>query len=1698
VAATNLGQLSVDIIANIGNLQRGLNSAAQLINRFAQRTSQQVQTGTKFMGSQYDKFAVSVQKTAQTVQKTQTPLINAVNQTTKGIQRNTQVLSRGFSTIKKGGTTLDKTTKKLQHFGEGFGNIGKRMSSFIRFNIAWFATWRLMWGALRAIKAGVAAIVEFDTAMTNLGAITGATQEQLLKLEDTAREVGATTRFTAVETATAMVDLSKAGFSVSEVNQMIAGTAELAIGTLSELTQTTQLVATTLRTFSLQAIDATEVANIFAAAITNSRLTIEGLRNSMKYIGPIMAEIGYSLEDTAAVLGVLADRGLEAGISARGLRGFFSALIAPSAKLRKEIERVGLSMNDVSPLANDLGDILFRLKEAGFDVESAMRGLERRVGTTAVALIGAGEYFNVLRDAITATTAAEVISERQTTSLGYRIKLIKSEATELALGFRDLLLPGIVGVMSSVSNLLQIFGDFFSMINAINDILPEFVRNMLSLATATGETKDAMTGILALAPFLYDQFKSAKEELTDLRKEIAGSVFDLNKQLTELARTAIALGEYKDDEVKLRTALEGLADTYPEIMTLLMRENVTYEAAIILINELTETKKKEIKVRGVDLIDAIKTELIFLRKEAGEIEELKKRIEEANAIEKIGLKVRLAAREASWRSYDALIKNIRLLESTLRILTRTEEEQVEVAIKHGEGFVKSAKDELDLAKKRKASVRELLPLYDKVIKLQQEQSAGLLENIQNEWKAVEKREKRELDWIEVMDDPTVGEAYNSWIKSEKNLITLMSEKGEILKNIQDQVFDIVAEEDKLFEAVRKREQAEIDYHLHNLLLIDSEMKTTKEKFDLINKLEEEEAQRYAELQNEGYESFTKILDLKLQQSLVTGKKETEVIKEAQELFAKWGHIFDIVATEGYQASLKWTKAWAKEPIGLREGIFIPDIEEEKKRIEKAFREYRDIMLEFDVSVGRERRWTLIMNMQARLDDTKYWLNKDLTARLAFEKTLIGLHQETNKEIIAEAKETAKTDLSLALETLTKRRQYLDDYVKQYPILAKEIINTIQSLIPATDEIDEALKESNDKLFEMRVDTSEKVIALAAKETEEKIIFWQKELKNLKALEQAGIDVSERRLKITQILANLESVADEERLNKKYELEENYLNQYVITAKAGLKKVTISSEESYREALNSEEERYNDGLRALESAAKENIMIFENQAELRERIMNIHNENIEKINEAHRQYELRQEREIEDATMAYHRQINQATIQDEIEMLEGWLETYKLTKEEELAIFLRIAALEKEIAEENYAIWIAQHDLRVAFAKDNLEALKLEMGRRLEILRHLERTGAVESDILQARLSFYQGLMEIEKEWIRLAKERGLTNAEIEAEMRALWMRYHKDMDLTEEEATVLFEEHWKKLLKTMGLVFETIQGRWDNLTKRLVNRLKEWLRNSKGELSDWALFISEIFDFALNKIANAFAELFRYILEGGSRALELSKDQTLEKLATVERALEAEARAHGRFTDRYKELLDAQQDAQQELADTEFELLKERTAWWRNFINAIIAEIGRLIAYLIAKAAVIAILRFLGIPIPSFSKGGEVKVPKNIPELRKGGLVQSINKGLQSLQKGGEVMVRAHEGEYFIPSPLVKQIKRTGEVPESLTEAIVAGKPPSFQKGGEVGIGGEEGAANLIVHFHPGTQFTEENKVKTRMWFTETILPLYRETVRRG
>lgn len=1281
MARTNLGELAVDIVADIGRLRSGLTQGIQLINRFSQqatrsaqafgtgfqRSAQQVQTGSKFMGREFNRFAVT--------------MAGASGKVKKAVEGQRDATKKAAEGVKDVGAAARKTKPKMDEFAGGILNITRNMGKWIAFNLSWFLTWRLMWTALRWVKAGVSAIIDFDTAITNLGAITGATQAQLISLEDTARGVGATTRFTAVQVAEAMVDLSKAGFSVAEVNQMIAGTALLAIGTLSDMTQTTQLVATTLRTFHLQASEAARIANVFAAAITSSRLTIESLRNSMKYIGPIMAEMGYSIEDTAAVLGVLADRGLEAGISARGLRGFFSALIAPTDKLRRELASVGLSVRDVSPLMNDLADILSRLQEANFDVESAMRGLERRVGTTAIALISAGKYFEVLRDAVTATTAAQVIAERQMGSLGYRLILLRSQATELALDFRDVFLPAIRGLLGGISALIVAIDALTSRMVELLNILPPLARELVifggiftAITLAIGIFSGGVVkgvGLLTLfaiglkgvgaallkvigflgpwglaiiavgigVTVLVSRLKKAQEATTTFRKEVAASLVDLSKQRTELARVGIALEEYRDDEIGLRTALEGLADIYPEIRTLLMKEIVTYEDAIAIVNKLTESKTEEARVRREELIKAIDAEIEAKTREIDKIEELAERIRKAWPVWKQLLQIWHLIRFGTLDSAKAMKEletKVRELESSKRALTITTRGVKKEFIEYTGAIEMTAKELLELAKIQKASAAELLPLYDAAIAKQGEMREMAALVLRDELNALTTRKQAQVEWSDAMEDPAIEKAYKTWVKASKELTKLEMERAEIMYEVFNNLRNIEEAEAKLFDAVHKRVLTEEEYYTMVLSLMKAKQGLLINTAEIEEKWTKENAKIFIETQQKALEAFHKLLDLRLQAALTANKEEAQAIEEVQSTFNQWYPLFEKIAAKFYdemQRMGKIDKAWFEEFKGRQEKflkgweegfeVTIEGVfrlwERELEKIRKAYEEYNLAMLEFDINVGRERREVLITEMKIRLNDEKYWEGKTYEARLAFEGTIVKLYRTTNKEIIAEAKTLAEIEISLGMQVLTERLLQLKKEAAAYPVLVNEILEAMRKLVPGLTKIYQDAREARIKAESV---TLEEIIKLAGREYQKKIEYVEAWLASLKFLEAQGIDVAKEREMALAALANLRFLQNKATMDKTRELEDALFEyrrklgtktlEEEIKRQAEITRTRLATGAKTEEAINAQIELYELLAQQEEKLVKLALKRGESNAQIYARLMALWREYAEEL------------------------------------------------------------------------------------------------------------------------------------------------------------------------------------------------------------------------------------------------------------------------------------------------------------------------------------------------------------------------------------------------------------------------------------------------------------------------------------------------------
>jgi len=552
-----LGELSVAITANIEPLRRRLLLAARFLRAFER----------------------GVSKAGKDAAKALAPL--------NGVLKETATKARDarhyFSQF---GDTVKKTRPKLAEVEAGMRGIVGQMSRWIKFNLTWFATWRLMWTVLRAIKAGTRAIIDFDTALVDLRAITGATHKEMAVLEETARKVGETTRFTAAEAALAMRDLAKAGFSVAEVNKMILPVTEFAIASISDLATASGVLTSVLRTWNLTADKAREVADVFTAAIVSSRVNVDYLKDSLKYVGPVAAAVGVPIEDTAALLGVLADRGISASMAGTGLRMMFRMLLAPTERFRAELRKAQLEVADISPLTQDFATILDRLQKSGFNVERAMRGMRARVATTAAALITAGApAFVALRDAVTDSGASAVIAREQQESLGYLLKELASVAVELALKFKDLLLPIFGELIRLGRDVLKVFGGLVELLDTFVGPLFEFIAERISLA------RDALRWVISPAKeFRQETERAIMGALPGMQAELEG----LEARLEELmAERRAQLEAQKEAQGKLQ---EGIIETSLAIEDRYRIEKAEGQVSLQTLRELVEFRRIELEL----------------------------------------------------------------------------------------------------------------------------------------------------------------------------------------------------------------------------------------------------------------------------------------------------------------------------------------------------------------------------------------------------------------------------------------------------------------------------------------------------------------------------------------------------------------------------------------------------------------------------------------------------------------------------------------------------------------------------------------------------------------------------------------------------------------------------------------------------------------------------------------------------------------------------------------------------------------------------------------------------------------------------------------------------------------------------------------------------------------------------------------------
>ena len=366
---------------------------------------------------------------------------------------------------------VDKRLSKLGSFGVGAGlagmfkafdgisksvvNVGRSLSG-VGTKMAVFGT---------AIAAPVALSLKqfasFDDAIRATAAVTGSLGPEgaaaFQMLNDKARDLGATTSFTAVEVANLMTELGRAGFKPDEINNMTAAVLDLSRATGTNATRSAGIMAATLRQFELGADDAAHAADILTYAANNTFNTVDSLGESLKYAGPVAKSLGMSLEDTTAILGALGNVGIQGSEAGTALRRLSVISAGAGGKLQ---ELFGVSNTDAAGNLKPLVQILDEINTATMDMPVAERTSKMAkafglLGITSANVLSksAGGVAKLSEGMKTADGVAMKTAKAMDAGLGgsVRIALSAIEGTQLALG--DALAPTLMVVIGFIEDL---------------------------------------------------------------------------------------------------------------------------------------------------------------------------------------------------------------------------------------------------------------------------------------------------------------------------------------------------------------------------------------------------------------------------------------------------------------------------------------------------------------------------------------------------------------------------------------------------------------------------------------------------------------------------------------------------------------------------------------------------------------------------------------------------------------------------------------------------------------------------------------------------------------------------------------------------------------------------------------------------------------------------------------------------------------------------------------------------------------------------------------------------------------------------------------------------------------------------------------------------------------------------------------------
>ena len=408
--------------------------------------------------------------------------------------------------------------EKLKTVGDSVTNVGEKFMP---------ATAAVVGLGAAAVKTAA----DFDSGMSKVAAISGATGDDLQALRDKAREMGSKTKFSASEAAEAMEYMAMAGWKTTDMLGGIEGIMNLAAASGESLATTSDIVTDALTAFGLKADDAGHFSDVLAAASSNANTNVSMMGETFKYAAPIAGALGFSVEDTAEAIGLMANAGIKGSQAGTSLRTIMNNLagevkICGSALGEVTIQTTNAdgSMRDLSAILADCRGAFSQLSES----EQAAAA-EALVGKNAMsgflALMNAApEDIDKLSSAIENCDgkSAEMAATMQDNLAG-QLTILKSQLEELAISFGEILMPAIRSIVSGIQG-------FVDKLNSMDETTKRVIVTIALIVAAigpvlivVGKIISAVGTIMTIVPKVAAAIKAVKGAFAGLNAVMAAN-----------------------------------------------------------------------------------------------------------------------------------------------------------------------------------------------------------------------------------------------------------------------------------------------------------------------------------------------------------------------------------------------------------------------------------------------------------------------------------------------------------------------------------------------------------------------------------------------------------------------------------------------------------------------------------------------------------------------------------------------------------------------------------------------------------------------------------------------------------------------------------------------------------------------------------------------------------------------------------------------------------------------------------------------------------------------------------------------------------------------------------------------------------------------------------------------------------------------